>query len=135
MMDEELFKAAEEGMNNIQGYIAYHNFKIVEIKQNYCVMEAPITDNALNPIGYVHGGFIFGLADTAGGMAARTTNRNVVTINAHIDYLYPAKGNKLKAVANCVKDGKNITVYEVDVYDENDKKVSHVGLSYFYLDK
>ncbi len=134
MTNKEMLKQAKEGLKSSEGFINYHNFQIVDIKDKYCVMEAAITENSTNHVGYAHGGFIFGLADTAGGMAARTTGRNVVTINAHIDYLKPALGTKLKAVAEVVKDGKTIAVYEVKIYDDKEKEVARVGLSYFYID-
>lgn len=134
MSDEELLKAFKKTMKEMKGFILNNNYKLIDIKAKYCVMEAKITETSLNPMGIAHGGFIFGLADTAGGMAARTTGRNIVTINSNINYLKPSKGKKLKAVAHCLKDGRTITVYEVSIYDEKETEVARVSLSYFYID-
>ncbi len=133
MSEEELFKTIKDSVEVENGFVGNNHFKILELKKQYCVMEAEITENSLNYVNIVHGGFIFGLADTAGGIAALTSGRKVVTVNANIDYFLPAEGKKLKAVATCLKDGKRLAVYEVNIYDDKNDKVAHVGLSYFYI--
>lgn len=118
----------------LKGFILNNNYKVTNIRDKYCEMEAEITDTSLNPYNTAHGGFVFGLADTAAGIATATTNRRAMTINASIDYLHMVKGNKLKAIAECIKDGKTITVYEVLIYDENDTLVAKSSVTYFYID-
>lgn len=120
-------------MEELNGFIKNNNYKIVVLKDNYCEMEASITDTSLNPYAVAHGGFIFGLADTAAGIAIYNTGRKAMTINSSIDFLHMVKGNKLKAIANCIKDGKNICVYEVLIYDELDCLVAKSNLTYFYI--
>lgn len=123
----------KEIYDKLNGFITNNNYKIIKTEEKYCEMEATITETSLNPYKMPHGGFIFGLADTAAGIAAFTTKKEAVTVNASIDYLHSAKGNKLKAIAKNIKDGKNITVYEVFIYDENETLVAKSSITYFYI--
>jgi acyl-CoA thioesterase len=88
----------------------------------------------LNNLKIAHGGYIFGLADTAAGIAAMTNGGNVVTVNSNINYISPAKGNKIKAIASSIKNGKIISVYEVKIYDEKDKLISTATISFYNIE-
>ncbi len=118
-------------MNN--GFIENNNFKIIKSENGTGIVTAHITETSLNPHGVAHGGFIFGLADTAAGVAAMSTGRKAMTVSADIDYLHSAKGNTLRAEAESIKDGKTISVYEVSIYDET-RLVAKGSFTYFYLD-
>ena len=117
----------------LNGFIKNNNYKLVSIGDRTCIMEADIVETSLNPYNTAHGGFIFGLADTAAGIACRTTGRSAMTINATIDYLHYVVGSKIKAEAKCIKDGKTITSYEVYIYDDKDNLVSKSNITYFYM--
>lgn len=82
-----------------------------------CVM--PVTEDMKNPIGSVHGGVLFSLADSAGGAAARSLGVKATTANCSFSYLRPALSvRELRAEAEVVKKGKNLIVVEVKVFDE-----------------
>ena len=134
MSEEELLAYGKQYMANVGGFIKNNHFQLVEIKKNYCVMEAEVQEASLNPYGMVHGGFLFGLADTAAGVAARSTGRKAVTLSSHIEYLKAAHGSKIKAVVQAVKVGKNVSVYEVFIYNDQDIMVAKATVDYFYLD-
>ena len=122
----------EKDMNT--GFISNNNYKIIEVKDNYCVLEGTITETSLNNFGIAHGGYIFGLADTAAGIAAMSKGRKAVTLSSNINYLKKAKGNKLVAKATLLKEGKNISNYEVSIYDEKDNLIAKATIEYFYTD-
>ncbi len=52
------------------GFIKNNHYQLEEIKEDKVVVTAIITEEAKNPYGILHGGFIFGLGDTAMGIAA-----------------------------------------------------------------
>jgi uncharacterized protein (TIGR00369 family) len=81
--------------------------------------------HASNPAtGVVHGGVTYALADTVGGAAVVSLTEDVApTIDMRIDYLAPATTD-LRAVADVVRDGGNVAVVEVDVYDAEDVHVA-----------
>lgn len=121
-------------VEDMKGFILNNNYKVVNVSDNYCEMVADITETSMNPYNYAHGGFIFGLADTAAGVAARATGRSAVTVNSSIDYLHAVKGKQISAIAKCIKEGRTISVYDVSVYDEQKRLVAKASVSYCYID-
>lgn len=76
-------------------------------------------DDLLQFKGYFHGGVISGLADLAAGGAVTTTlpaGRAVVTISLHVNFLAPAKGERLVAKGSVVKVGGTVGVASVDLF-------------------
>lgn len=134
MDKKELLETFQENLKEDKGFINHNGYKLIDVQDKYCLMEALIDEKSLNAKGIAHGGFLFGLADTAGGIAAITNNRKVVTVNADINYLHPARSKKVIAEACCLKDGSRITVYEVKINDENNILFAKATLSYFYID-
>lgn len=125
--------AKKELSKCVTDFIGCNNYKVLKVEDNYCELEGEVNESSLNPYGLVHGGYIFGLADTAAGIAAKTTGRNAVTINSSIDYLKAVKDVNLKAIARSLKNGKSISVYEVFIYDEKETLVAKASVSYFYV--
>ena len=99
------------------GFIQLLQMKITELSEGYCKGEMPLRPEILNPLGTVHGGCTFALADTIGGSAALTHGDSIVTVDSNIHYLAPAcDTEKLVAEAKEIKYGSTIAVYEVNVY-------------------
>lgn len=114
LVKEEIIKSFEKD----SGFIKNNNFHITELNDTECVMEYIVNNNGLNPIKIVHGGLLFGLADTAAGTLACMTGKFPVTINSNIQYLNQADGKKIIAKASILKQGNNIGYYKVDIFDE-----------------
>ena len=93
-------------------------------------MEGIITESSINHLNIAHGGYIFGLADTAAGIAAMTEGKNVVTIDSNINYFKKATGTKIKATAKSLKTGKTISVYEVLVNNEMNELIAKATITY-----
>lgn len=118
-----------------KGFIECNNYKLVSEEEGHVVLEAEITESSLNPYNTAHGGFIFGLADTAAGIAAHSFGRNAMTVNANIEYLHAITSKKIKAEAKCIKNGKTISVFEVYITDlERDRIAAISTVTYFYID-
>ena len=63
--------------------------RIVEIREGYARTELEVKPEFLNPIGSVHGGCLFTMADITGGSAAVSHGEQVTTADADIRYLRP----------------------------------------------
>lgn len=133
-MKEEnyLTKVAKEELKKCKGFIEANNYEIIKVEENYCELEGIITETSTNHLGTAHGGYIFGLADTAAGIAAMTDGRKAVTINSSIDYLKVGKSKKLKAIAKCIKNGSSISFFEVLIYDQ-ETLIAKANINYYYL--
>ena len=128
----DLTLLAKEQLKKCKGFIEANNYEILKVEENYCELEGTITKSSTNHLGIAHGGYIFGLADTAAGVAAMTDGRNAMTINSSIDYLKVSKGNKLKAIAKCIKNGKTVSFFEVLIYDTEETLIAKANINYFY---
>jgi acyl-CoA thioesterase len=107
-----------------------------EIKEGYAKGRLIVKPEHMNPVGSVHGGCIFFLADTIGGTAAISHGTYITTISGNISYLNPAINTSvLTAVAREVKWGKNIIVCDVEVFDEKERMIAKGTFSYFNLNK
>lgn len=116
------------------GFIKYNNIKVEEIKKEYAKLSVELSDKTTNPSNITHGGLIFTLADSAMGLAARTNGRNIVTVNANIDYLKKGIGNILYGVATPVKIGTTLSVYTCDILNEKEELIAKVTGTFYYLD-
>ena len=115
------------------GFIHNNNFEVVDVDENYAVMEAKITEESKNLYGIVHGGFLFGLADSVCGLACLSTGRKAVTVDANINFLHAAKGSMLRAEAKAIKVGNNISTFEGSIYDEKGVLVAVSTVNYYYI--
>lgn len=134
MTNEEMLEIAQKTITETPGYIKHNNYIVEEVSYEHCKMSVELTENTLNPNGIAHGGLMFGLADTTMGILARTTGRNIVTINAQIDYLKAGKGNKITCIAEPLKVGKTTSVYRANIYNEEKTLISTVTGTFFFID-
>lgn len=129
----DLTTYALEQFKSIGGFIKNNNYNIVEVREDYCKLEGTITETSLNNLNMAHGGYLFGLADTAGGIAAMTGGRGVVTINSSISYVKPARGSKLTAIAKPLQKGNTIATFEIEILDDENDLVSKATITYRYI--
>ncbi len=134
-MNQNLTEMAKKLVKECRGFIEANNYEVLKVEENYCELEGIVTNTSTNHVGVAHGGYIFGLADTAAGIASMTDGRTAVTISSNIDYFKAAKTSKLKAIATCTKNGKTISFFEVNIYDEENNLVAKANLNYCYIEK
>lgn len=71
--------------------------------------------------GFVHGGVIAALGDTACAWAgALASGRDVVTANYSIHFVAPAIGSRLRAVAKIIKSGRSMVIVEFKIHMESE---------------
>ncbi len=122
--------------NQFPGFTREMGMQVTEASNGYARVEMKLDERCGNPIGSVHGGVIFALADTAGGVAATSRGSFVTTVTGNINYLNPAMSAKmLIATAKELKAGKNILVYDVSVTDEKEHTVAEARMTYYSLHK
>lgn len=85
----------------------------------WCDTSLPVGDRLLQQHGFVHAGVITTLADHTCGGAARSSlgdDRDVITIEFKINFLKPAKANRLEAHGVTLRAGRSIVVAESEVF-------------------
>lgn len=107
---------------------------ITEMQKGYAAGEIILQEHHQNLIGSVHGGCIFSLADSVSGAAAMSYGQPATTLSSDFHFLAPAVTcAKLTATANEVKHGKTITVFDVEVRNENETLLAKGTFTYFTL--
>lgn len=105
---------------------------IDEIGDGYAKCSVIISHRHKNAVGAVMGGVPFTLADFAYAVAANHQEPKWVSLSSNITFLGTVKGERLIAVARCVKNGKSTNYYQVDVTDEHQHPVASVTVTGFY---
>jgi uncharacterized protein (TIGR00369 family) len=89
-------------------------------------VDLPFRDELTQQKGYVHGGIIGMIADSACGYAAYSlmpASASLVTVEYKINILAPAVGT-LVARGEVVKPGRTLTVARAEVYSEDGRHVA-----------
>ena len=95
-----------------------------------CVSMA-ITESHLNANKVVQGGAIYTLCDTAFAIAANAEGQRMVNRSAEITYLKPGMGTVLYAKTRCVSRGAMMGLYQVEVYDDQQKLIALMTINGF----
>src|SRR5947208_14691892 len=100
--------------------------KVTKVREGSVETELAIRDSFRQQHGFIHAGVIATLGDhTAGGTARTVTGeQDVITIEFKINFLRPAKGNKLRCVGKVLRGGKHIATAEAEIFDEDEKLVA-----------
>ena len=130
-MKEEINKI----LDTDKGFIKAQGFKVEDASNEMVKLSYKIKKDGFNPYGIIHGGVLFGLADTAAGILASIHNKKCVTVNGSINYINPAKSGKVYAISKCLKEGKKIGYYLVELFDEKDNLIATSNFNMYFLDK
>lgn len=107
----------------------YHQWlglKVAQAGEGEITLTLPFREEfVVNPAGgYIHGGILATLIDLAADWAlAAWTHRGVPTLNLHVDYHRPARG-ELTVKAKVIKHGKLASSAEAWVYDAEGRLVA-----------
>ena len=86
-----------------------------------CEIELPFRAELTQQRGYVHGGIVGMIADTACGYAAYSlmpASASLVTVEYKINILAPGRGERLLARAEVIKSGRTLSIARGEVYAE-----------------
>jgi uncharacterized protein (TIGR00369 family) len=99
---------------------------LAAVEPGYVEVALPWRDDLTQQKGYIHGGIIGMIADTACGYCAFSlmpADCSLVTVEYKINILSPARGS-LVAKGQVVKPGRTLTVARAEVYSEDGKHVA-----------
>ncbi len=81
--------------------------------------------------GFVHGGIVSAIADTAAGYAALSVmppGTGVLTVEFKINFVAPATGDRIIARGRVVKAGRTLVLTQTDVFAETAGKEKLIAL-------
>ena len=95
------------------------------IEAGYTEIHLPYKPEITQQHGYIHGGVVGMIADSAAGYSAATltsAETGVLTVEYKLNLLAPAEGNLLIAEGSVVRYGRTLIVTKAEVFAVKDKK-------------
>ncbi|MFO1518837.1 MAG: hotdog fold thioesterase [bacterium] len=101
--------------------------ELVEIVPGRVVITMPVDQRTHQPLGLLHGGASVALAETAvsmgGWLLVSKEGKAVVGQEINANHLRSVRSGKVKAVAECLHQGRTSQVWETKIYDEQERMV------------
>lgn len=130
------FQELYDRVNIYTEFLKDSEMRMQLIEENHVIAKLNADQRLLNFYGYIHGGAIYSLADTACGICAMTNAPDAVTLNGSLNFIHPGRAGMMYAEARTLHSGRTTGVYEVRVYDENDETIAAGTFTMFlYRDK
>jgi uncharacterized protein (TIGR00369 family) len=104
-----------------QGFMKTLGAEIESVEPGKVTLTCPFAEGLTQQHGLLHGGVLASLADVACGYAALSmmpSEREVLTVEFKINFLKPAKTERLVVVGQVLQSGRTLTVCEATVFDE-----------------
>jgi uncharacterized protein (TIGR00369 family) len=101
-----------------QGLLSHLGARLTAIAAGQVVIELPFSADLTQQHGYFHAGAVTSIVDTACGYAALTlmpAGSEVLTVEYKVNFVSPARGDKLIATGRVVKPGNQVTVCQGEV--------------------
>ena len=99
--------------------------KLLEASPGRVVISMPVDHRTHQPLGLLHGGASVALAETAasmgGWMLVAEQGKAVVGQEINANHLRSVRSGIVKAVGECIYQGKNSQVWEIKIYDEKER--------------
>jgi uncharacterized protein (TIGR00369 family) len=105
-----------------QGFMRSIGAVLESVDAGTVTITCPFSDDITQQHGLIHGGVTASLADVACGYAAMSLmpgHMEVLTVEFKVNFLKPAKTDRLVAVAKVVQAGRTLSVCEATVFDSS----------------
>lgn len=96
---------------------------------------ADVMTTNLNPMGFMHGGALYTLAETTASFFSHLREESYVVNEVGLHYLRSATSGTIRCDAEEIKRGKSISVYRTRIYDENERLLTHGTISLAKISK
>ncbi len=102
-------------------FCEFLGMRIIKHGEGHCLTKMELKPDFLNPLGSLHGGYLFAIGDTTAGMASMMPGSDsvVTTIDGNMQFLSPVLNcTTVYAEATVLKSGKRIVYTEVLIKSE-----------------
>lgn len=102
-----------------QPFMAHIGARITALAPGFCEITADWRPDLTQQHGFVHGGVLASIADTAGGYAAFSlmpADATVLTVEFKLNMLRPGRGAAMIARGRVLKPGRTLSIVQADVF-------------------
>ena len=124
------FEARVRGSFARQNAMGLIGARMTRVEPGRVEIELPVREDLGQQHGFVHGGIVGMIADSAGGYAAFTlmpADASVLTVEYKVNMLAPAEGDLLVARGEVLKPGRSLSVVRADVWARRGDKETRVA--------
>lgn len=123
-----------DAKNHPENYFMHHNFITIEsIEIDRSVARLDVHPESLNPLGKVHGGALYTLADNTAGAAAHGDGRWCVTQSSDMHYLRNQSSGIIRGYGTVRHRGKSTCLVAVELRNEDQDVLATGTFSFFYV--
>ncbi|WP_294304676.1 hotdog fold thioesterase [uncultured Chryseobacterium sp.] len=125
-------KQVAEYMYDQDHFSQWMNIRLIEIKENYCLIEMPVKKEMINGLKTVHGGVTFAFADSALAFSSNNSGDAAVALNCVINFTKAGKeGDVFRAESILANETRKTAVYDIKITNQNEELVAKfVGTVY-----
>lgn len=105
--------------------------QLTEVQEGEVIITLPFRTDLCQQDGYIHAGIVTAIVDSACGYAAKTLmppQSEVLSVEYKINFLRPAKGERLEAKGRVLKPGRTLTVCAGEAFSWNGEKSTLVAV-------
>ena len=109
-----------------QGLMRTLNAQLATVEKGQITITCAFTEGLTQQHGFFHAGVVTSIVDSACGYAALTmlpAGAEVLTVEFKVNFMKPAKTDRLIAIGKVLQCGKTLTVCEGYVYDSTEEKL------------
>lgn len=125
-------KQVAEYMLGQDHFSQWMNIKLIEVRENYCLIEMPVKKEMINGLKTVHGGVTFAFADSALAFSSNNSGDAAVALNCIINFTKAGKeGDVFRAESILANETRKTAVYDIKITNQNNELVAKfVGTVY-----
>lgn len=127
-------KALEHALNRV-GILRFLGLTVIRVEPGRAVVELGVQPRFLHMQGFLHGGILATLADTAAALALVPLvprGTRMATVEMKINFLERVHVGRIRVVAWIVRRGKSLAVGEADVKDLQGRLLAKSLLTYSF---
>ncbi|MCR5273307.1 MAG: PaaI family thioesterase [Lachnospiraceae bacterium] len=121
--------------NSKNKFAMYCKLEITDAGDDYVTGRMPFEENYQNRYGSMHGGSVYAMADTIGGLlAANVSGHFVTTVDGHMSYLAPAMDTEyVYCKAKLLRAGNKLVYTDIKIYGDDDKLFCTGNFNYYNM--
>ncbi len=118
-------------------YQELNGIRYTHVEKGKAIGSMEVESHHLNPNGTIHGAALVALADSVAMVGLIYTYDMVpaATTNLSVSFLRPVKSGEVRAEAQILSKGRNVSAWQVDCYDDRDTLLATIQIHFALIKK
>lgn len=115
-------------------FLVKNHVTIKLAEDDHSILELIAQEDSLNPMGMVHGGALFTMADSAAGFAASSDGRTYVTLSSNFTFLRSGMpGDVIHAEGKVRRRGRTTCYADADLTNQKGELLASGNFIFFHV--